>query len=117
MNFSLHVTCSCIVHAYVPFHFLYWYSLRLVLFCLSLSLSLSNSLRMAPKRKTASSRNPLRSGASSSDPTPLSVWFRDEKARQDFSENFSKRGIHSKLCMILLDFSNTALPTIIHSRG
>ena len=38
MHFSLHVTCSCIVHAYVPFHFHIWYSLLMVFFCFSLSL-------------------------------------------------------------------------------
>ena len=45
---------------------------------------------MAPKRKSTSSHNPLRSGASSSsDPTPSSIRFCDEDARKDFSENFS----------------------------
>ena len=43
---------------------------------LPLSPSLSNSLRMAPKRKSAPSRNPLYSRASSYDPTPFSVRFR-----------------------------------------
>ena len=47
---------------------------------LSLSLSLSHGLRMAPKRKFAPSQNPLRSKASSSDPTPLHIQFRDELA-------------------------------------
>ena len=81
----------------------FWYYFWLVHFCLSFSLSLSlslfllNSLRMAPKCKCAPSRNPLRSGASSSsDPTPCHVRFRDDKARQDFSKNFSKCSIHSK---------------------
>ena len=42
MQFSLHVTCSCIVRAYVPFQFHTWYSMLMVLFCLSpSSLSLS----------------------------------------------------------------------------
>ena len=44
MQFSLHVTCLCIVHAYVPFHFHIWYSILMVLFCLSPSLSHSLSL-------------------------------------------------------------------------
>ena len=35
----------------------------------------------------------------------------------DFFENFSKRGVHSKCQVILSDFSNTNLPTIIHSKG
>ena len=114
MHFSLHVTCSCIVHAYIPFLYLFLGTL-----CdgASLSLSLSNSLRMAPKRKTTTSWNPLRSEASSSDPTPLHVWFHDEKACLDFSENFSKCGVHSERRVILSDFSDTTLLIVIHSRG
>ena len=73
---------------------------------------------MAPKLKTTPSRNPLCSRASSSsDSTPLHVRFRDGKVRKDFSENFSRRGIHSKHQVILSDFFDTDLPTIIHSRG
>ena len=112
--------CISHIHAYAPFLFYH-----LVLCCdgaflllsLSLSLSLSNSLRMAPKCKSASSQNPLRFEASSSDLTPLHVRFHDEKARQDFLENFSKRGIHLERCVILSNFSNTTLPTVIHSWG
>ena len=64
------------------------------------------------------SQNPLRTGAStSSDPTPSHIWFRDEDARKDFLENFSRRGVHSERRVILSDFSDTDLPTIIHSRG
>ena len=71
---------------------------------------------MAPKRKFAPSRNPLHSGASLSfDPTPSSIRFHDKDARKDFSENFSRRGVHSKRQVILSDFSDTDLPTIIHS--
>ena len=72
---------------------------------------------MAPKRKSTPSQNPLLSGASSSDPTPSHVKFRDEKAKLDFSENFSRCGIHSKRQVVLLDFSDTDLLTVIHSRG
>ena len=94
MQFLLHVTYSCIsMHTYSIFN-------TLVIFemcwdfsnCLSLSLSflLTLVMSMASKRKSASSRNPLRSGASSSsDPTPSSIQFCDEEARKDFSENFS----------------------------
>ena len=72
---------------------------------------------MAPKCKSTSSRNPLCSEAStSSEPTPSHVWFHDEKAKSDFFENFSRRGIHSECQVILSDFSDTDLPTIIHSR-
>ena len=116
MNFSLHVTCSCIRTFSFLIGTLYdWY--YSVCFSLSLSPSLSNSLRMAPKRKSASSWNPLHSKASSSDPTSLSVQFRDEKAHQYFLENFSRRGIHSECRVILSDFSDIALPIVIHNRG
>ena len=97
MLILLHVTCSCIFYAYIPFFSYFdidivWYSLSL-----SLSLSLSHSLHMAPKRKTTPSRNPFCSKASSSsDSSLLHVRFCDNKASQDFSENFSRRGIHSK---------------------
>ena len=73
---------------------------------------------MAPKHKFAPSRNPLHFRASSSsDPTPSSTRFRDKDARKDFSEKFSRRGVHSKRQVILSDFSDTDLPTVIHSRG
>ena len=76
---------------------------------------------MTPKRKSIPSQNPLRSGASSSsspsDPTPSHIRLRDEKAKLDFFENFSRCGIHSEHQVILLDFSNTNLPTVIYSRG
>ena len=53
---------------------------------------------MAPKRKSTPSQNHFRSGASSSsapsDPTPSHVWFRVEKAKSDFFENFSRRDIN-----------------------
>ena len=86
----------------------------LVLFYMSLFLPfpffLSVSCFMAPKQKSTLSQNPLCSRASSSfDPTPSHVWFRDEKARKDFSENISKWGIHSKRQVILSDFSDTDL--------
>ena len=72
----------------------------------------------APKRKSAPSRNPLRSGAStSSDPTPSSIRFRDELAKTDFFENFFRLGVHSERQVILSNFSNTDLPTVIHSKG
>ena len=73
---------------------------------------------MAPKRKSTPARNPLHSGASSfTDPSPSNVWFRDDDAFKLFSEDFSRRGIHSKCQVILLDFADTDLPSVIHSRG
>ena len=72
---------------------------------------------MIPKRKSAPSQNPLRSGASSSfDPTPSHIRFSDEDAQKDFLENFSRRGVHSEHRVILVDFTDTDLPTVIHSQ-
>ena len=86
MFLSLHVTCSCIFHAYVP-SFIFILILIYVGAFLRVSFSLSLSL---PKRKSTLSYNPLHSGAfSSSDTTPSHVRFCDDKARRDFSENFS----------------------------
>ena len=74
---------------------------------------------MAPKRKSVPSQKPLCSGTStsSSDPTSSFVWFHDEKAHKEFSENFSRRGVHSEHQVILSNFFDTNLPTIIYSRG
>ena len=73
---------------------------------------------MAPKHKSTPTQNPLHSGASSStDPSPSTVRFRDDDAFKAFLENFSRRGIHSERHVILLDFADTDLPSVIHSRG
>ena len=73
---------------------------------------------MTPKCKSTSARNPFRSGASSSsDPSPFTVRFRDDDALKAFSENFSRRGIHSERQVILSDFANTDLSFVIHNRG
>ena len=73
---------------------------------------------MAPKRKSTPARNPFHSGASSfSNSAPLSLRFRDDDAHKAFSENFSRRGIHSERQIILSDFADTDLPSVIHSRG
>ena len=73
---------------------------------------------MAPKRKSALSQNPLHPRtSSSSDPTPSHIRIHDEDARKDFSENFSRRGVHSERRVILADFINANLPIVIHSRG
>ena len=87
-------------------------SLFLPLFLFTLVVS------MASKRKSTPTWNPFRSGASSSsDPSPSNVWFRDDDAFKAFSENFSRRGIHSERQVILSDFADTDLPSVIHSRG
>ena len=72
---------------------------------------------MAPKRKSIPTRNPLRSGASSStNPSPSTVRFRDD-AFKAFLENFSRRGIHLERQVVLSNFADTDLPSIIHRRG
>ena len=73
---------------------------------------------MAPKCKSTPARNPLHSGASSSsNPSPSNIRFHDDDAFKAFSENFSRRGIHLECQVVLSDFADTDLPSIIHSRG
>ena len=73
---------------------------------------------MAHRRKSTPAWNPLRSGASSLfDPTLSHIRFRDDDAFKAFSENFSRQGIHLECQVILLDFADTDLPSVIHSRG
>ena len=73
---------------------------------------------MAPKRKSTPARNPLYFSAfSSTDPSPSTVWFYDDDAFKAFSKNFSRWGIHSERQVILSDFADTNLPSVIHSRG
>ena len=90
-------------------------------YCSSLFLPLNLFtlvVSMAPKRKSTPARNPFRSSASSFfDPSPSNVRFRDDDAFKAFSENFSRRGIHSEHQVVLSDFADTDLPSIIHSRG
>ena len=121
--FTLHVTCSCISHAYVLSFPYIWYiwiawdffdcsSLFLPLFLFTLVVS------MAPKRKSTPAQNSLHSGAfSSSDPSPSNIWFRDDDAFKAFSENFSKWDIHSERQVVLSDFADTDLPSVIHNKG
>ena len=123
MQFPLHATCSCISHSYVlSFQYIFdiidaawdfsncFLSFPLFLFTLVVSMTL--------KRKSTPARDPLRSGASSSsNPSPSNVQFYDNDAFKVFSENFSRRGIHSECQVILLDFANSDLPSVIHSKG
>ena len=92
---------------------LFWLSfLSLPLFLFTLDVS------MAPKRKSIPARNPLHSGASSSsDFASLSLRFHDDNAYKAFSENFSRRGIHVERQVVLSDFADIDLPSVIHSRG
>ena len=58
---------------------------------LSLSFLFTLVVSMALKRKSASSRNPLHSRASSlSDPTPSSIQFHDKDAQKHLSKKFSR---------------------------
>ena len=85
-------------------------SLPLFLFTLVVS--------MAPKRKSTPAQNPLRSSASSSsNPLLSNVQFQDDDAFKAFSENFFRQGIHSECQVILSDFADTDLTSVIHSRG
>ena len=80
-------------------------SLFLPLFLFTLVVS------MAPKRKSTQARNPLCSGASSSfDPSPSNVRFCDDDAFKAFSENFSRRGIHSEHQVVLSDLPTPTFP-------
>ena len=73
---------------------------------------------MAPKCKSTPAQNPLHSGASSSsDAFTLSSRFHDDDAHKAFSENFSRQGIHSERQVMLSDFADADLPSVIHSRG
>ena len=73
---------------------------------------------MRLKRKSSPAWNPLRSGASSSsDPTLSHIQFHDDDAFKAFSEDFSRLGIHSERQVILTDFADTDLPSVIHNRG
>ena len=123
MFFTLHVICSCIfMHTYLTFSiFLYIWIVCSFSECFFLpphSL-VYVSASMAPKYKSAPSQNPLHSRAStsSSDPTPFFIWFRDKDARKDFLKNFSQRGVHLECRVILVDFTDTDLPDVIHSWG
>ena len=84
--------------------------LPLILFMLVMSI--------APKCKSTPARNPLRfSVSSSSNPSPSNVRFHDDDAFKEFSKNFSRRGIHLERQVVLSDFADIDLPSVIHGRG
>ena len=95
MQFSLARNIFMHYHALHVYFFLLSYALPLaVILCLSsLSLSLLISLLVMEPKKSVPSENLIHRGSSSSFPFD-SIWFRDEKARDDFFENFSNRVIH-----------------------
>ena len=100
MQFTLHVTCSCISHAYVLYFSIYLLDLNcfgafLLASFFPLSILFTLVVSMASKRKSTLAQNPLCSGASlSSDSALLSLRFCDDDAHKAFSENFSRCGIH-----------------------
>ena len=106
-------------HAYIHSFIFILILILLVLFYVFLSLPLSFvSCFMDPKQKFTPSQNLLCFGASSSfDTTPSHVRFHDDKARKDFSENLFWWGIHLEHQVILSNFFNSNLPTVIYTRG
>ena len=103
---------SYIWYIWIAWDFFYCSSLLLPLNLFTLVVS------MAPKRKSTPAQNLLHCSASSStDPSPSTVRFRDDIAFKAFSKNFSRQGIHLKRQVILMDFVDTDLPSIIHSKG
>ena len=102
MQFPLHVTCSCIFHAYVLYFSIYLLYLNcfgafLIVSFFSFSILFTLVVSMAPKCKSTSARNPFHfSASSSSDSAPLFLQFRDNDAHKAFLENFSRFGIHSE---------------------
>ena len=72
---------------------------------------------MAPKHKSTLDRNPLHFGASSSsNHAPFSLRFCNNDTCKAFSKDFSWRGIHSERRVVLGQFADTDLPTVIHSQ-
>ena len=108
------------MHTYSLFNILVLFELlrTFLIFFLSLPLFLFTIvMSMAPKHKSTSPWNPLHSSASSSsDFAPLSLRFYDDDAHKAFSKKFSKWGVHSERQVILADFADIDLLTIIHSR-
>ena len=107
------------MHTYSLFNILVIFELLGIFLIVFLSLPLflfTLVVSMAPKRKSTLTRNLLHSGASSSsNSAPLSLRFHDDDAHKAFSENFSRRGVHLERQVILADFANINLPTVIHS--
>ena len=95
MQFLLHVTCSCIFHAFVRL-----FNILIILNCFGAFLIVFFSLppllvtlvvSMEPKHKSTPARNPLHSDASSSsDHAPLSLYFHNDDAHKAFMEKFSR---------------------------
>ena len=108
-----------LMHTYSLFIFDIFELHRTFSYCSSLLLPLNLFtlvVSMTPKRKSTLTQNPLHSNASSST-DPSTVRFRDDDAFKAFSENFSRWGIHWECQVVLSDFADTDLPSVIHNRG
>ena len=113
----MHFSCICTLFS-IYLLYLKCVGTFLIVSFFPLSILFTLVVFMAPKCKSTPARNPFRSGASSSfDSAPLAPRFHDDDVHKAFSENLSRHGIHSKCQVILADFTNTDLPTIIHSQG
>ena len=121
MQFSL--ACNMFMHCHALHFILFFFPMPYspaVCVCVSLSLSRFSFLLMAPKKSVPSKNSIRRCGPSSSSSAPSLpnfVRFHDEKAKDDFFENFSNWVIHSERQVILSNFSDTSLPDEFRSRG
>ena len=108
------------MHTYSLFNILVLFELLGTFLIIFLSLPFflfTIVVSMALKRKSTLAWNLLHSSASLSfDFAPLSLRFYDDDAHKAFSKNFSKWGVHSERQVILADFADIDLLTIIHSR-
>ena len=88
------------MHTYPLFNILVLFELLGTFLIVFLSLPLflfTIVVSMAPKRKSTPTQNSLRFDASSSfDSASLSLQFCDDDAHKAFSENFSRRDVHSE---------------------
>ena len=94
------------LHVLVP-SFLY---LNFFVVFLFFSLSLSFSILIMAPKMSVHSKNPIRRGSSSSYFPLNSIQFHNEKARADFSKNFTNQAIHLEHQFILSNFPDTPLP-------
>ena len=103
-NMLMHFHALYVSFLFFHLHFFCKDSISL-LSSLSLSLSLSFSLLLMAPKKSVPSKSPICRGSSSSSSfPPESLRFCDEKARDDFFENFFDQAIHSKRQVICLIF-------------
>ena len=98
------------MHTYSLFNILVLFELLGTFLIVFISLPLflfTIVVSMAPKRKSTPAQNSLCFDASSSsDFALLSLRFHGEDAHKAFSENFSRRGVHSERQVILANFAD-----------